>query len=106
MKSIESVIVNRYLADRSLPEPKRLNPSNYIDWANLGAIEAQRWISVKEEKPPKDKPFLSKSHNDNSQISLCCWNDSLKRFNPICNTIHLSNVYIIDITHWRPLDRY
>lgn len=52
MNSIEKVAFDRYLSDQSLPERKRMNASNYIDWANLGAREAQRWIPLEEELPP------------------------------------------------------
>lgn len=64
----------------------------------------QRWIPVKEEELPLDKPFLSKSSNNDEFISLCAWNKSLNKFNPIINGIHESTLRIENITHWRPIE--
>lgn len=55
MKTIEEVASNRYISDQKLSERKRLQSNCYIDWANLGAREAQRWIPVEEELPEIDK---------------------------------------------------
>jgi len=54
MKTIEKVAFDRYINDQSLPEHKRMDASCYIDWAQLGAREAQRWIPIEEELPPED----------------------------------------------------
>ena len=51
MKTIEQVVFDKYKSDQSLPKHKRMEPKNYIDWANYGAREAQRWIPVEEELP-------------------------------------------------------
>lgn len=60
MKTIEEVAFNRYISDQKLPEHKRMQPSCYIDWANLGAREAQRWIPVGEELPKHRDVVLAK----------------------------------------------
>ena len=54
MKKIEEVAFGRYLSDQSLPKRKRMDITCYIDWAQLGAREAQRWIPIEEELPPED----------------------------------------------------
>lgn len=61
MKTIEEVAFSKYLSDQKLPKHKRMAPENYIDWANFGAIEAQRWIPVEEELPPLHEFVLVKS---------------------------------------------
>lgn len=52
MKTIEDVAFQRYIDDQSLPKRKRMGIDCYIDWANLGAREAQRFIPLEEDLPP------------------------------------------------------
>ena len=58
MKTIESVAFDRYKSDQSLPEHKRINPCNYIDWANFGKREAQRWVPINESMPEDHQELL------------------------------------------------
>lgn len=60
MKKIEDIIAEKYISEQNLPERKRTPAENYIDWGMIGAKEAQRWISVDEEKPPKQTMLLVK----------------------------------------------
>jgi hypothetical protein len=60
MKKIEDVIAKKYISEQNLPERKRTPAENYIDWGVFGANEAQRWISVDEEKPPTKTMLLVK----------------------------------------------
>lgn len=63
METIEGVAFTRYVSDKLKPKHKRMDAANYIDWANFGAREAQRWISIDEEIPPEDgQDILLKSH--------------------------------------------
>lgn len=50
MQTIEEIAFQRYLSDQSKPKHQRMGISNYIDWANLGAKEAQRWFPMTELK--------------------------------------------------------
>jgi hypothetical protein len=60
MKTIEEVAVSKYLSDQKLPERKRMYPEAFIDWANFGAREAQRWILTAEELPKHRDIVLGK----------------------------------------------
>jgi len=96
MKSIEEVVFERYLSDQKLPKHQRIGINNYIDWANLGAREAQRWIPVEEELPTisKNKPqvrVLVKSKIGGIYLSY---------FDRHGFSSHAK------ITHWRLLERY
>lgn len=68
METIESIVVKKYLGQRELPSHKQIPASNYIDWAQIGAREAQRWISVDEEMPSEtgwmNAPYLAKTKNE------------------------------------------
>jgi hypothetical protein len=94
MKTIEAVAFNRYLSDQSLPKHKRMNAENYIDWANFGAREAQRWIDFEEEKPElKDKPYqiLCKRESGHVESYLIIDNKSL--------------YFLKEFVSWRPIER-
>jgi hypothetical protein len=63
MRTIENVAFNRYKDDQSLPRHKQMGVSNYIDWANFGAREAQRFIPIEEELPPVGVEVLLQNDN-------------------------------------------
>lgn len=100
MKTIEEVAFDRYKSDQSLPTHKRMNPSNYIDWAQLGANEAQRWIPVEEEKPDEtgwlNAPYLAKTK---SQVHVCGYTEGRFHYN---GGLCIKENYV---THWRPIER-
>jgi len=82
MKTIEKAAFDRYMSDLALPEHKRINPSNYIDWANFGANEAKRWIPVEEELPKKSCTVL------------------------VCTNLHTVGTTWFSFTHrWHQLDK-
>jgi len=100
MKTIETVAFERYKSDQSLPEHKRLNPSNYIDWANFGKREAQRWIPVEEEMPKVGETVLVSLSGAGNDLRLAFIN---VRHNFIISL--LNNFESEHITHWRPIER-
>ena len=93
MKTIEEAAKEVWVKDLAI-----------TDFFRSGVEFAQRWIPVEEEELPMDKPFFSKSSNNDEFVSLCAWNDCLLKFNPIANGIHQSNLTIENITHWRPIE--
>jgi len=126
MKTIEEVAFGRYLSDQSLPESKRMHASNYIDWANLGAREAQRWIPI-EELPPmdgqdiliKNEKWIDEDFNENG-VRIGCYGDGIWTSAYWCNTHDEYHTRTSDEddeafedskaedqipTHWRPIDR-
>lgn len=101
MKTIEEVAFNRYKSDQSLPSHKRMNPSNYIDWAQLGAKEAQRWISIDEEPIPLQEQILVKAKNGSIY-------DVVKLPNKELTPWWGNNKFTLieaNVTHWRPIER-
>jgi len=61
MKTIEFKASARYISDLELPKHKRMDSSYYIDWANFGAREILKWISVEEELPEETKWLIDDS---------------------------------------------
>ncbi|HZK95467.1 MAG TPA: hypothetical protein VFC67_14760 [Prolixibacteraceae bacterium] len=90
MKTIEEVAFDRYLSDQSLPAHKRMDTSCYIDWAQLGAREAQRWIDVndRDNPMPANTDFLIKLEDGQIFRFNEDWSDEMKI-----------------VTHWRPFER-
>lgn len=112
MKTIEQVAFDRYISDQKLPEHKRMQAVCYIDWANLGAIEAQRWIPMDEELPERNyetvsdqqythtvDSFLVKTRNGKVSVSKrisfmngsFCWKGS--------------GTFSDSVVSWRPIER-
>jgi hypothetical protein len=98
MNTIEKVAIDRYLSDQSLPAHKRMDASNYIDWARLGAKEAQRWIQIEEEMPINDGcRILVRNDGCFPIISTAIFKgDEFHADFSLCTE---------DITHWRPIER-
>ena len=100
IKTIEEVAFGRYLSDQSLPAHKRMDITCYIDWAQLGAREAQRWIPIEEELPPEsgwdNAPYIVKTKHEKRVVGYTC-----RRF-------HLQGGLCLKelaVTHWRPIER-
>ena len=100
LKTIEWLTVEKYEGQRGLPKHKQIPAQNFIDWAQFGAREAQRWISIDEEMPSDtgwmNAPYLVKTKNEIHVVGFTegCWHMRgglcLKK-----NTV----------THWRPIER-
>lgn len=111
MNSIEKVAFDRYLSDQSLPERKRMNASNYIDWANLGAREAQRWISIKESMPEDHAELLLDKKGKGLEITkpvLIKYENGRYAIDCRRNAGDSYNFWKIDhsgIIEWRPIER-
>ena len=102
MKTIEELAFEKYLNEQKLPERKRTDPSNYLDWAEFGKNEAQRWIETKEENPPTDQDVLIKMR-DGIYIGV------LYRDGFMC-VYHTNGLKSIKLDHdviikWRPIER-
>ena len=80
MKTIEEVVFGRYLSDQSLPAHKRMDITCYIDWAQLGAREAQRWIDVndRDNPMPANTDFLIKLEDGQIFRFNEDWSDEMK----------------------------
>jgi len=59
MKTIEWLAAEKYQEQRNLPAHKQMRAENFIDWAQFGAREAQRWISVEDELPHTGESGIS-----------------------------------------------
>lgn len=128
MKKIEEVAFNRYLSDQSLPTRQRMDASNYLDWAHLGAKEAQRFIPIEEELPPAGVEVLLQNdkwiHEDfNTKGIRVGFKDDLSGWvsSYWCNVqdcymtrtsdedndfFELSKAEDQIPTHWRPYERF
>ena len=99
MKTIEQVVFDKYKSDQSLPKHKRMAPENYIDWANFGATEAQRWILVEEELPAESSMGFSDqvlTKNKFGDLSLRRYDFEFSSFTGRGEPV---------IVSWRPIDR-
>ena len=99
MKSIEYIVVEKYLNQQGLPSHKQTPAQNYIDWAYIGAREAQRWFSVNEEMPETSDRGVS----ENVILKLSVYNKKHK------NTYEcrMEAYYDSDVAEWRfmlPID--
>ena len=70
MKKIEELAAEKYISEQNLPERKRTTAENYIDWAELGAREAQRWITIKESMPEDHDELLVPKKGKLSEITI------------------------------------
>lgn len=52
MKTITRLAGEKYSSQRNLPAKKQIPAENFIDWANWGAREAQRWFKIDEDELP------------------------------------------------------
>jgi len=99
MKTIEEVAFGRYISDQSLSAHKRMDVTCYIDWAQLGSREAQRWITVEEELPEKNINVLLKRSHPFHLYEVCGFvRDNVFYSNEIARPF-------TNVTHWRPLER-
>ena len=100
MKTIESLAVEKYLGQRELPSHKQIPATNFIDWAQFGAREAQRWISIEEEMPSVtgwfSVPYLAKTKNEIHVVGFT--EGRWHQYGGLCLK---NNV----VTHWRPIER-
>lgn len=105
MKSIEKVVCERYISQQSLPVKNQIEASNYIDWAQIGAKEAQRFIPVDEEEPEANPEEPCWSKELICKLKSGC--HEILQFNVKKKTFE--NVdYVFEsgeVTHWRPLER-
>lgn len=94
MKTIEYLAAEKYSDQRELPPHRQILAQNFIDWAQFGAREAQRWISINDrENPiPTGVDFLIKLENGAIRRYKENWQDEFG----------LHEV----VTHWRPFERY
>ena len=93
MKTIKRVIAEMYEKQKSLPVLIRIPDECFIDWAQMGAREAQRWIPVEEELPEMNIRVLLKLNN--GEIAL----GSLREDG---FTLLL---FGSTVSHWRPIER-
>lgn len=102
MRTIEEVAFSKYLSDQKLPKHKRMAPENYIDWANLGAREAQRWFKPQEELPKHRDVVLAKVPLKNYPL-LFAYNEIREKW------FHFEqgDFYESEVTpiEWRPIER-
>lgn len=111
MKTIENFVTEKHLRQRELPMRKQIPAQNFIDWANIGAREAQRWIGLDEELPPDAVQVLVKlkvKMKDNmfEMPSLGVYHS----FNKSWNIIHQNldtrgDIKKWEVTHWRLIER-
>lgn len=70
MKKIEELAAEKYISEQNLPERKRTPAENYIDWAEFGAREAQKWISVKDSMPEDHGELLLTKKGKLGEITI------------------------------------
>lgn len=92
MKSIEYIVTEKFLSQRELPSHKQIPAQNYIDWAHIGAREAQRWFSVSEEMPDTSDHGIS----ENVILKLSVYNKKHKNTYECC----IEAYYDSDIEIW------
>lgn len=93
LKTIEWLTVEKYESQRGLPKHKQIPAQNFIDWAQFGAREAQRWISIddRETPIPNEGDLLIKLKNGAIRRYEENWQDEFG----------LDGI----VTHWRPIER-
>lgn len=111
MKTIETLAAEKYHGQRELPAHKQIPAENFIDWAQFGAREAQRWIPVSEELPEEGLPCIVKNQADNKCIcfmksygnsgSLGWFNYWYDRSGEKINETPIRAI----VTHWRYVER-
>jgi hypothetical protein len=113
MKTIEEIAFGRYLSDQSLPKHKRMDASNYIDWAQLGATEVQRWIPVTEELPIVTEFGNWDGHRSEFVIAknkYGAWYKAriysgIMDGSKFCNWCDETDSELTNIVSWRPIER-
>ena len=112
MKTIGQVVFDRYKSDQSLPERHRIGIDCYIDWAQLGARETQRWISISEELPEDADNIVKSGLYDYSEhaviVQTCNGKYSITKRTRFNNgNWHWSGSASFDksVISWRPIQR-
>ncbi|MDL2310119.1 DUF551 domain-containing protein [Parabacteroides sp. OttesenSCG-928-B22] len=104
MKTIEWLAVEKYQGQQSLPAHKQIPAQNFIDWAQFGAREAQRWISITEELPNYGEPVLLKFVNGSYEVGY--YLQHKERNDEFYSYIEPDIEFIFQaVTHWRPIER-
>lgn len=70
MKKIEELAAEKFISQQNYPERKRIPAENYIDWAEFGAREAQRWIPISESLPEDHCELLLNKKGKLSEITV------------------------------------
>ena len=103
MKTVEEIAFAKYLSDQSLPERKRMDVSNYLDWANFGKNEAQRFININDELPEQGIQVIVQYDDYTFDCAYYFEAKGRKRFYNHCEP---DIDFILEhITHWRPINR-
>lgn len=58
MKTIEWLVVDKHHKQQLLPAYKQTPDNFFIDWANIGAREAQRWFNIDGEEMPENQGIV------------------------------------------------
>lgn len=114
MKTIEYIIGERHEAMQTLPKHKQIPDNFFLDWAIMGAREAQRWISIEEELPKENIPCIVKNEYEN--ICICFMEMSIKENNKFSKPQWFNYFFrktsrckgkpiTTKITHWRYVER-
>lgn len=115
MKTIETLTAEKYHGQKELPAHKQIPAQNFIDWAQFGAREAQRWISVDEELPEEGVPCIVKNGADNMCICFMKYQTMIDGSRkPVGwynywygrSQVIRSEPIRATITHWRYVERY
>lgn len=96
MKKIEELAAEKYLSEQNLPERKRTPSENYIDWAEFGAREAQRWIHINEDFPTGEIIWKGEYQHDKGFLDL----------NELSKSEILQVVRDNGLIYWRPIERH
>lgn len=92
LKSIERIVEEKHEAQRDMPKRKQTPNDFFVDWAMIGAREAQRWISNDEAEAPTDSDYLIKFENG-----------AIRRVNEDLDND--AEIFGKLVTHWRPFER-
>lgn len=113
MKTIETVVCEKHSSDMELPERKRIGDKCFIDWANFGAREAQRWISIEEETPDayvqgdwdgKRSDFvLAKDVHGNLFVARTY--EGFMDGTIFLDFVDANDIVLSNIIEWRPINR-
>lgn len=115
MKTIERFVTEKYLEQKELPAHKQIPAQNFIDWAQFGAREAQRWISVDKELPKDGIPCIVKNQAGNMCICFMKYQTMVNgEHKPLGwynywygrSETRTNGPIRATITHWKYVDRY
>lgn len=115
MESIEHIVANKYLKQQELPSHKQIPAQNYIDWAQVGAEEAQCWFPVSEKVPDTSDSGVSESvilklsvcNKKYKNIYECCiesFYDSDTEMWHFMLPVYDKGLVLIPLA-WRPIER-